>query len=180
MDLRIKKTQRALVGAMTTLLEKESFDKITVNDLCIQGMISRSAFYAHFEDKYGLLQFTLDTLLQDYISQQQLETLKDRVLHTVAFFKEYKRLMRNLVLADYDREIIRLSKESFQKHLEESLKNGEISAKMTVPLDIFSVYYASGVTSVLLHWLNDLEKFTIEEMADFLMTLLPKDCFQIE
>lgn len=50
-DLRIKKTQRLLALAMLTLLEKEGFSKITANDICTEAMISRSAFYSHFEDK---------------------------------------------------------------------------------------------------------------------------------
>jgi len=52
-DIRIIKTNKALVAAMFLLLENRKFAQITVNDLCEEAQISRATFYTHFRDKYA-------------------------------------------------------------------------------------------------------------------------------
>lgn len=54
-DLRVKKIEKALNGAMSTLLNHQNFSKITVNGICNEALISRATFYAHYADKYDLL-----------------------------------------------------------------------------------------------------------------------------
>lgn len=58
-DLRIIKTQRSLANALPKLLERRHFTQITVNDICEEAQVSRTAFYLHFNDKYDLLKHLL-------------------------------------------------------------------------------------------------------------------------
>lgn len=57
MDLRIKKTYRALFDAFTELLEEHRFEDLTVAMLCDRAMIRRTTFYKHFRDKNDSLPF---------------------------------------------------------------------------------------------------------------------------
>ena len=50
----------ALKTALLDLLQRRSFVKISVYDLCSHAHISRSAFYVNFEDKYELLAYCLE------------------------------------------------------------------------------------------------------------------------
>ena len=50
-DLRVQKTYRALMAAFEALMAEETFDDITVNELCARALIRRPTFYSHFEDK---------------------------------------------------------------------------------------------------------------------------------
>jgi len=61
-DLRIIKTNRALLQSMGKLLETRNFGEITVNDLCAEAQISRATFYSHYSDKYDLLKYWLQNL----------------------------------------------------------------------------------------------------------------------
>ena len=54
-DLRIQKTRKALYAALLSLLSRQRFTKITVHNICKESMVSKTAFYAHFKDKYDLL-----------------------------------------------------------------------------------------------------------------------------
>lgn len=54
-DLRVQKTERALLGALDTLLRERPFEAITVSDLCDAAMVRRQTFYRHFGDKYQFL-----------------------------------------------------------------------------------------------------------------------------
>jgi AcrR family transcriptional regulator len=64
-DLRIVKTVKVLNAAMSTLLERHPFRKITVWDICETAQISRATFYARFEDKYDFLKSWLVYLKPD-------------------------------------------------------------------------------------------------------------------
>ena len=62
MDLRIKKTYRALFDAFTELLEEYRFEDLTVAMLCDRAMIRRTTFYKHFRDKNDYFAFYIDEL----------------------------------------------------------------------------------------------------------------------
>ncbi|MGW9994085.1 TetR/AcrR family transcriptional regulator [Staphylococcus capitis] len=47
-DLRVKKTQRALMDSFLELLKTKNFSQITVQDLCDRAMVRRSTFYRRF------------------------------------------------------------------------------------------------------------------------------------
>ncbi len=54
-DLRVRKNRMAISSALFRLLERKTFESITVADLCAQAMVARSTFYQHYTDKYALL-----------------------------------------------------------------------------------------------------------------------------
>ena len=56
-DLRKVRTETAIKKAFYDLLsEKTSFAAITIQDIADKAMINRSTFYAHYYDKYDLLE----------------------------------------------------------------------------------------------------------------------------
>ena len=62
-DRRTRYTLMVIREAFYDLLEKKSFEKITVSDLCKQAQINRGTFYLHYEDKYALLTELIDEAL---------------------------------------------------------------------------------------------------------------------
>jgi len=45
------------MNAVLKLLNRRNFEKITVNDICEEALVSRATFYAHFNDKYDLFKY---------------------------------------------------------------------------------------------------------------------------
>ena len=70
MDLRIKKTYRALFDAFTELLEEHRFEDLTVAMLCDRAMIRRTTFYKHFRDKNDYFAFYIDELMSGLPQKQ--------------------------------------------------------------------------------------------------------------
>jgi len=54
-DRRSAKTQQALMRAMSVLVDRKPYNKISVRDLIQEADVARSSFYAHFRDKDDLL-----------------------------------------------------------------------------------------------------------------------------
>ncbi|KRN97965.1 TetR/AcrR family transcriptional regulator [Companilactobacillus kimchiensis] len=65
-NLQNQRTKKLIFMGFRELLAKESFSKITINEIADQAMIHRSTFYTHFTDKYDLL--------NQYLAHQRTNT----------------------------------------------------------------------------------------------------------
>ncbi len=74
-DKRIQKTKQKLRDTFIQMLQTKTFDQITVTELCDAAKMSRITFYAHYNDKYDLLeaimQQLLDTATADFEAMQK-------------------------------------------------------------------------------------------------------------
>lgn len=94
-DLRILKTKKALMAAMSTLLELRNFSQITVNDLCEEALISRNTFYAHFIDKYDLLKYWLTNIKPYFIDKKAV--YKDVEKNVNDLINNNNKIVKNLI-----------------------------------------------------------------------------------
>ena len=56
LDPRIRRTRQLLQDALKRLLEEKEFDKITIQDITEAATLNRATFYAHYPDKFALLE----------------------------------------------------------------------------------------------------------------------------
>src|SRR5271168_2583996 len=56
LDPRIRRTRRLLLDALRRLLEEKEFDKISIQDITEAATLNRATFYAHYPDKFALLE----------------------------------------------------------------------------------------------------------------------------
>ncbi|WP_054028784.1 TetR family transcriptional regulator [Bacillus sp. FJAT-28004] len=59
MNVRITQTKQSLINAFFHLVSKKDFEKITVADITKGAHVNRATFYAHFNDKYELLDYIM-------------------------------------------------------------------------------------------------------------------------
>ena len=78
-DRRYLRTRKYIMDAFNSLLDKEPFEKISINEIAELANINRSTFYLHFVDKYALLDEYIDDLLKDLYEQSGI------LLHTPEF-----------------------------------------------------------------------------------------------
>jgi AcrR family transcriptional regulator len=90
-DPRVKRTRKLLVDAFMSLIAEKGFDDITVQDIAARATVNRATFYAHFEDKYALV----DALIRDGFVQ----TLRQRMAAPASSAQEH---LRRLILAVCD------------------------------------------------------------------------------
>ncbi len=71
-DKRIIKTKSLLKNTFIDILAKKPFEKITVREICEIAKTSRITFYAHYSDKYDLV----DDISQDMVKEAKNEYQK--------------------------------------------------------------------------------------------------------
>ncbi|ADV04802.1 TetR/AcrR family transcriptional regulator [Staphylococcus pseudintermedius] len=74
------KARRRIVKAMIELLKTESFDEITIKQICAESGVHRSTFYAQFEDKYQLF---------DVLTTYHMAKYEKLILYTSKVFESY-------------------------------------------------------------------------------------------
>jgi len=70
LDPRIKRTRQLLQQALMELMAEKSFQAITVQDIAERATVNRVTFYAHFEDKYALLEYTMREMFKQRLRSQ--------------------------------------------------------------------------------------------------------------
>ncbi|MDR0916972.1 MAG: TetR/AcrR family transcriptional regulator [Oscillospiraceae bacterium] len=146
-DLRIIKTRKGLTDALHTLLRRYSFSKISVYDICAEAMVSRSAFYTHFSDKYALLEYWLSELRRDLaerISDMPVEQLEHELC---GMFRDNVTVCANL-LGEADRELFALLVEYLPPNIPLTEKERE-NRKMDVCHAVLSDFLAGGLFSLI-------------------------------
>jgi AcrR family transcriptional regulator len=58
-DPRVKRTRVLLENAFMELIEENGFQAVTVQDITERAGVNRATFYAHFADKYALLDHSI-------------------------------------------------------------------------------------------------------------------------
>jgi AcrR family transcriptional regulator len=99
-DPRVKRTRQLLIQAFIALVEeRQNLHSISVQEVTQRATVNRATFYAHFEDKYALLQCWMRQKYHQRLIDQfpasstlQLSTLRQlirSVFDMLAIFRSY-------------------------------------------------------------------------------------------
>ena len=69
-DPRSKRTRRLLQDALTDLMKKKKFHEISVQDITTHAELNRATFYAHYMDKYELLNAKIRDSFQSLLDER--------------------------------------------------------------------------------------------------------------
>jgi AcrR family transcriptional regulator len=68
-DPRVARTQKLIRDALKSLLAEKSFESTSVQDIAERATVNRATFYAHFADKFALL----DAIIRDDVASKLSE-----------------------------------------------------------------------------------------------------------
>jgi AcrR family transcriptional regulator len=69
-DPRVKRTRKLLQDAFMALLAEKSFQAISVQDIAERATLNRATFYAHFEDKYALMDYMVRDTFREAVARR--------------------------------------------------------------------------------------------------------------
>lgn len=91
-DPRAVRTRKLLVESLMKLMASRPFAEISVQDLAAEATLNRATFYAHFEDKQGLLEYATCESFREVLEKRlelhsslEPESLKDLILAVCEF-----------------------------------------------------------------------------------------------
>lgn len=166
-DLRVIKTYNSLFKALSNLLQTRNFARLTVNDLCEEAQLSRTAFYMHFHDKYDLLKYWLESLEQEFIHKktgpQNYELINAMILSNKKRIKNLLEGIDQISLSVVQEFIISIL--VFPKtNLDQTTKNNKHT--------VLSVFCAGGIINSLLWQINNNFPADVQVMNPYLISLL--------
>jgi len=72
LDPRVKRTRNLILRSFESLLAEKGFETISVQDVTDKAEINRATFYAHFQDKYALLDYSIGQMFKQEIEKRTL------------------------------------------------------------------------------------------------------------
>lgn len=99
-----KSTKNQIMNALAGLLQTKRLDDITVTELVDRCGISRQAFYYHFSDLYGVVDYGIQQLL-DKLGVTDPEQWREPLERTLTLLRENRTLVLNVYRA-YERSYV--------------------------------------------------------------------------
>lgn len=187
MDLRIKKTYRALFDSFTELLEEHRFEDLTVAMLCERAMIRRTTFYKHFRDKNDYFAFYVDELMSglpqkrtgkgNAASADDVRVLRHEVFaDAMDMILAHEQLMDNILESSMSGMLTSMICDRIAHSIRERVMNVLAEdALAPVSLETTSEFVAGGIIRLFTIWWesgHDLERRP--EMADVVDALFER------
>ncbi len=181
-DLRVLKTKKFLYEGLVRLLKESPFEEIKVSDICEKALVNRSTFYAHYSDKYDLLDsFIYDikkSLATELEKNKNISNSKEYYLEMLRIFFEHVSTQKefysaiivnnqNSIVTDM---IFSALNEDIQKRIEADSK-----IQSNVPSDIVAMFYLGAVFNIGIEWLKNSNRYTTEELIRYLSELIPEN-----
>ena len=69
-DRRVVRTRRSIMQASREIMREKGFDAMTVQDIVDRANVNRGTFYAHFADKYELIEQMIHEEFQQYLDER--------------------------------------------------------------------------------------------------------------
>lgn len=164
---QFQRTDKAIIQAMVSLLKRKSFEKITVQDILDETPVTRATFYAHYHDKYEVVEKMLDQFL---IGQG---TARDKIHAT--FPESFHEIIRSSFLAnrDFAQALISVHTDrvDFTKAIMERHRKQYLAEHNSSTAKAEARIYAAARTSVYLSFLqDDITDFSYEQINHVLIS----------
>lgn len=180
-DQRFIRSEQNINDAFVELMGKEGFNKLTTTQIIQEAGINRATFYAHYQDKYDLLdqfekrQLATLTRLASQVSAQEIDSavgnrtvLRKYLAVSVRYFHKHGAVYELLMSAKGD--------PSFTKQLAGAIKEvwqlRQMTAAMTIPTDYAVTAITSLAASLIEKWVQDGFELSEQEFTEIVMQLI--------
>ena len=177
--------------ALLSLLEKKSFEYITISEICKTAGVNRSTFYLHYENTGDLLEETTKHLVNQFTSYfsvdaksiisgfsecalSDLNFITDKYLHPyLSYIRDNQRIFSAALSRPSDFRFDSIFQRLFDFIFDPILD------RFHYPIDerkYVMMFYLNGVTAIIKEWLKSKCEKNIEEISEIIRhCILGKD-----
>ena len=185
-DLRIIRTRKLLSNTLLDLMQEEPIEKISVIDLCTRAMVNRATFYAHFEDKYHLLNFALDelkdTLYESFTRDNKFsdpyETLRALLTMGADFVFDNKNQITKLLKFNRGGKVLETIRDSIAKSVKYQLDKYKATYDLAIPATVIATFIAGGMINTTLLILDNPGRYSYDGFVKMIAGLTFSDLFK--
>ena len=177
MDRRQRKTREAIFAALTELLSRKDFSRITVGEIIEKADVGRATFYAHFETKDDLLKNTCQELFAHVFDEhpasemshdfsEEADTIETMLTHILYHLRDDR--------ARYTRIFSCESADLFWRYFQSQFEiflgrygTQDGAARKNVPEDYYMDYYCSSFIESVKWWFRTGLKIAPEELTGY-------------
>ena len=159
-NLRVK---RSIVNAFFALLKEKDMENISVSEVTRNAKVSRMAYYRNFNSKMDIIDFYIDSILEDMLALLDRDFDFWSPKYARAFFEAMKKHQERILMLNQ----IGLSGLFLDKF---TATNEEFAGDMPRDsIERYKLYYVAGASyNATIHWLKTGCKESVEEMAQSL------------
>jgi len=176
-DRRVQRTRQLLVQAFKDVTEEKGFEATSIQDIADRANVNRGTFYAHFEDKYALLENILREEFHDLLTRQlppvaewDRKTVQRLIQAVFEYFHHMRRQCHftatNVALFE------RATHEELSGVLLAWLTEAKCSTCRTVSLETVALVMSSAIFGGALKWSQDCVSTSAEQMAGDVLAVI--------
>ena len=178
-DIRVIRTQTALLEALEELIKTKKLSNITITELCTAAKINRNTFYYHYNNIFEFLDEHKKLIIDDLneIAEISKTHNKQNLVEVFAVLKKHPHFLNILISPNCDLDFFN---EIFDVA---SSKASIIFSKdpntLTNRERLLCSYCNAGCNAVIITWIMNDMKESPEEIADFIWLSLKNGIFSL-
>ncbi|MFZ5922939.1 MAG: TetR/AcrR family transcriptional regulator [Chloroflexota bacterium] len=174
LDPRVKRTRNLLEQAFMEVVAEKGFQAVSVQDIAERAGINRATFYAHFPDKYALLDHSIRQMFRQELEKRMLsvctfslENLRQLVVAVCEFVAK-----ANSHCAPPQPQFESLVEAQVKAQLQDLLQNWIEQTGSDVDPRIAATATSWAIYGLALQWSHDKKRSPVETFADQVLPLI--------
>jgi len=178
-DIRVIRTQTALLEALEELIKTKKLSNITITELCSAAKINRNTFYYHYNNIFEFLDEHKQIILEDLneISEISKTHNKQNLVEVFTVLKKHPHFLNILISPNCDLDFFNEIFESATS--KSSIIFSKDPSNLSNKERLLCSYCNAGCNAVIITWIMNGMKETPEEIADFIWTSSKQGVFSL-
>lgn len=184
-DRRAQRSIRLLKEAFFELMREKGFSSITIQDIADRADVGRGTFYAHFPDKYALLETAI---------REKFHRLLDSRLPPAASWEKSHLHLLILTVLEHFKEMygrcypVDTVNPLFEQAVQEELSGlflqwleqlPESEARLSAPSGTMALMMSWAVFGAAAEWSKGKSALSAERMADHVLAVITEGAFRL-
>ncbi len=173
-DPRVKRTKQLIQQTFFELMNEKGFDAVTIQDIANRATINRSTFYAHYTDKYALLEELTILAFEEMIPEQIIQAQ----IFTNDICRQFVKLTNDYIIAFYQK--CRFNNKSFTSQIDGKVKQilhqTVLSilnrSRADIDTNIIALMISSTIYSAVYCWYEDNRSDDIKQLSNTVTTFI--------
>lgn len=177
-DLRVRRTRHLLQNAFMELMQEKGFSAISIQDITERATVNRGTFYAHFADKYALLDAIIREQFQQMVARKlsptscwETRTLRVLIQTVLEYFREFHSHCQPVDTINplFERSV----QEELVAVLLTWLKQGDAAEKRwRVPVETVALVVSWAIFGAAVKWSQGTQAIPAEQIANDVMMVI--------